>query len=1135
MPSGPPGGIALPAVNLPTVLVDVPDSDVHTEHRATESSWSKWRSSLSAGIGDIGKRLTLAPGAAIGAIAELPEVAQEAIKDGLLSSITSGLVCGLLIFVFCCVFSEMIFGQNELLQSAVPLGVGTQTMTAMIGAFAFARFSGCRAVVAGPDINPIVFLAEAAGTISETICPDGLDASCDKAHKAVPTVMVSMMVATLLVGVSFWLLGRLRMTAIVGFIPSHVVSGFLSCIGWKVLKASFEVASPYGKSFKTKYIEYFFGSWEKSWMFILPALPIGIPLYLLKRYHIGKPTVNFPLFIIGPAVIFYVALAAQGMSLETAREIGWLFEPERGRNDFWVQWGELYGSMGDVHWEALPGCFPTWLVMLLIVNLDNMLKLASTESAISVDFDYNHEMIVGGASTVVAALLGGSPAYSQTKFNVLNYAMTHSTTSALPSCVVGFFCGALFFSGAPLINYLPRFMLSGLLVFSAVGFLVENLWDSRTKFQRLNFAAIWAVFLINVVMSELLPQFGLLIAIVSGLVFGLFSFAVHFARKSITTESIPGEQHCSTAIRSASQEAKLGVLGVWYHIFAAQGYIFFGTASKLHRMFKQHVQDIGKRPRAERTRYLILDLSKVNGMDETAGVVFSKIARLASASGNIQLVWAGAAETVARRLERQGLLAAGNSRRSFATLDAAEKWVEDTLLQHVHELSLKWLVDKTCRQVYTRAVLHDALTSASSAGGMGASQLLRWCTPEANGDEAAASEASGGAARKLVSKGHQVLKEGHEDDALYLLYRGLVEVREGATPHTIYPGAFFNEHVMYSAADAGALYTATAVEDSVILRISGRQRELMQEQNPHDSYQLLLSVFRQIEMRNPARRHHTWVDDGEDSDDAQNSSSRRPSRISLGSSGATSGRISASGRDSVAKRPHSHVDLVANSWQRSCAHPKAACRRSHRACHRAPSPCPAFTHSGAGKPRARRCPLPSSSTSRCCPLPAPLLPPPPPLGRPPPLPPSLPVRSGRRPSRCGAAREEARRPTLAMRSPRETRACAARWRARSRAARAAVSTRMWRNQASRSSAFRRSVSVQKAPPTAKTRRSRTAPPTCPIAMGRRRWGRCASAGRRASTGSAVPTITTRRRTTTTTASPRCSTPSSSTATTSRRR
>ena len=32
-------------------------------------------------------------------------------------------------------------------------------------------------------------------------------------------------------------------------------------------------------------------------------------------------------------------------------------------------------------------------------------------------------------------------------------------------------------------------------------------------------------------------------------------------------------------------------------------------------------------------------------------------------------------------------------------------------------------------------------------------------------------------------------------------------------------------------------------------------------------YQLLLTVFRQIEMRNPARRHHTWVEHSDDDDD----------------------------------------------------------------------------------------------------------------------------------------------------------------------------------------------------------------------------------------------------------------------------
>jgi SulP family sulfate permease len=126
--------------------------------------------------------------------------------------------------------------------------------------------------------------------------------------------MVASLVSSFLVGFAFLLLGRLRMTVIVGFIPSNVVCGFLSCIGYKVLKASVEVACPVGKPLKLKYLPYFFGTWEESWKFILPALPIGVPLYLLKRYHIGRPTLNFPLFIIGPALIFYAALAMQARS-----------------------------------------------------------------------------------------------------------------------------------------------------------------------------------------------------------------------------------------------------------------------------------------------------------------------------------------------------------------------------------------------------------------------------------------------------------------------------------------------------------------------------------------------------------------------------------------------------------------------------------------------------------------------------------------------------------------------------------------------------------------------------------------------------------------------------------------------------
>lgn len=135
-----------------------------------------------------------------------------------LTCVASGLVCGVQVFVFSAVFSEMIFGQNPILQGAVPLGVGMNTMSTLIASLVFVRLSGCRAVMAAPDINPIVFLAEAASKISANLCPDSWD-GCEQADRAVPTVLASTFIATLLVGLSFWLLGRLRLSVIVGFIP----------------------------------------------------------------------------------------------------------------------------------------------------------------------------------------------------------------------------------------------------------------------------------------------------------------------------------------------------------------------------------------------------------------------------------------------------------------------------------------------------------------------------------------------------------------------------------------------------------------------------------------------------------------------------------------------------------------------------------------------------------------------------------------------------------------------------------------------------------------------------------------------------------------------------------------------------
>jgi hypothetical protein len=93
--------------------------------------------------------------------------------------------------------------------------------------------------------------------------------------------------------------------------------------------------------------------------------------------------------------------------------------------------------------------------------LDNMLKLTSSEKALSIDLNYNDEMKLGGKATIFSSILAGSPAYGQTKFNVINLSIARTSRSSLPTLLLGCWCFLIFLSGlaGPIINILPRFLL----------------------------------------------------------------------------------------------------------------------------------------------------------------------------------------------------------------------------------------------------------------------------------------------------------------------------------------------------------------------------------------------------------------------------------------------------------------------------------------------------------------------------------------------------------------------------------------------------------------------------------------------------------------------------------------------------
>ena len=78
----------------------------------------------------------------------------------------------------------------------------------------------------------------------------------------------------------------------------------------------------------------------------------------------------------------------------------------------------------------------------------------------------------------------------QTKFNVINFSIVHTASTAIPTLTCGVLALLTVISGVAglVINGLPRFLLAGLLVYSGAGFLVERLFEERKHTTGASFA-----------------------------------------------------------------------------------------------------------------------------------------------------------------------------------------------------------------------------------------------------------------------------------------------------------------------------------------------------------------------------------------------------------------------------------------------------------------------------------------------------------------------------------------------------------------------------------------------------------------------------------------------------------------------
>ena len=161
------------------------------------------------------------------------------------------------------------------------------------------------------------------------------------------------------------------------------------------------------------------------------------------------------------------------------------------------------------------------------------------------------------------------------QFAMLNYGIIHNNNDRLPALICALFNGILFFSGFPLLNYLPRFLLGGLLIFAGLPFIDNNLFDSYKHMTKKEFFAAWGI----VILTAL---FGLLVGVVSGVAMAALIFSIQSGRKKVIASIMSGADYQSTVVRSITQEIKLEHLGHSVSIIKLRNYIFFGSADQVN-------------------------------------------------------------------------------------------------------------------------------------------------------------------------------------------------------------------------------------------------------------------------------------------------------------------------------------------------------------------------------------------------------------------------------------------------------------------------------------------------------------------------------------------------------------------------
>jgi sulfate permease, SulP family len=576
-----------------------------------------------------------------------------------LPSISAGLVNGVIVITIELSFAALIFSGP--LAGQIARGIGFYLFGAFVICSVAALFSSFGGTIAVPQDSPAAILALVGAAIVAKLQTTPAD------DRAFSTVIVAIATTTCMTGAVLLAFGFFKLGNLMRFIPYPVVGGFLAGTGLLLVQGALRIMM--GPTLNLLHANYLFVPGVLlQW---LPGALLAILLLLILRRY--SNFIIMPALIILSIGLFYGMLLLTHTSIAVAETRGWLLGPfpQAGL------WQPLtFKEIAQVNWPAILGQLDKLGTIAFISAVALLLNTSGLELAIRQDVDLNRELQVAGFANLLAALGGGPVGYQTLSLTSLAHRV--GGRGRLVGLTVAAIFAAMLLFGSNLLSYFPKVVLGGLLLFLGFSFLAEWVYDAWFKLPRVDYAVV-------ILILAVIGFAGFLEGVAAGIAIAIILFIASYSRINIVRRVLSGTYLHSAVDRPASQCQLLRDNGGLLGIYQLQGYIFFGTAQSLLSQIHQRITYLSP----PFLRFVILDFTRVTGLDSSASSSFVRMNQLAETK-DIQLVFIHVPLKMQFQLQHMGLNNKGIMPIQFLpTLDVGLEWCEEQILLEESKILLE--------------------------------------------------------------------------------------------------------------------------------------------------------------------------------------------------------------------------------------------------------------------------------------------------------------------------------------------------------------------------------------------------------------------------------------------------------------